>query len=140
MIFSATSPVFTPATGSQPANRVNTCIQASADKEKQNTCEVRVSFAPDFPYRSVNPTIAITEENGCNVVPAQSFHPGVQPDAFEEAGGLSGTRIAAMVPCAASQTSWIIPPCKLTGNFYGGTFYLIKLTPGANNKTGHKDL
>ena len=99
----------------------------------------RVNFAPNFPYGSVNSSIAITDDEGSRVVPAKSFLPGVQP-AFGEAGGLCGTGIAAMVPCAASQTSRIIPPCKLTGNFYGGTFYLFKLTPGANNKAGHKDL
>ncbi|MEI7661387.1 MAG: hypothetical protein WCK34_04285 [Bacteroidota bacterium] len=138
-ILSAISLVLIFTANSLFAGRATISDPGSAALLKQVTYEVKVNPAPNFPGASGHYLIAITDENGRKVVPAQPFHPGVWTYKFKEAGTFRGTRIAVMVPYPANPTGWIIPPSVLKGNFFGGATYIFELTPQANEKTGGRD-
>ncbi len=103
----------------------------STIKQKLITYDVKVKFAPNFPGVNAHYLVAIVDENGSRVVPAQPFHPGVWSYTFKEAGTFKGTRIAVMVPYPANQAGWSIPRSVLKGMFYGGATYRFVLTPEA---------
>ena len=139
-ILSAFSLVLILAANSLFANRATVNDPGTADKQKLITYEVKVNFTRNFTGAAGHYLVAITDEKGRKVEPAQPFHTGVWSYTFTEAGSLRGTRIAIMVPYPSNPTGWIIPPCKLTGNFYGGGTYQFELTPQANETGTKSDL
>ena len=98
-------------------------------QQKLITYQVTVHAAPNFPGASGHYLVAITDEKGNKVAPAQPFHPGVWTYTFREAGSFRGTRVAVMVPYPANPTGWVIPPSVQKGNFIGGGTYRFDLTP-----------
>jgi len=135
-ILSALSLVLIFAANSVYANLIND--PGSQTMQKMVTYVVKVNFAPNFPGATGHYLVAITDEHGRKVVPAQPFHPGLWSYTFKEAGSFRGTRIAVMVPYPASQAGWVIPPCVLKATFIGGATYQFNLAPVSNEKTDPK--
>jgi hypothetical protein len=138
-IISAITLVLILAANSLFASRTTINDPVSSVNGKMIIYEVKVNVTANFPG-STNFLVAITDENGRRVVPAQPFHPGVWTYLFKEAGSIKGTRIAVLVPYPANPTGWIIPPSKRSGTFYGGASYLFELTPNSLQQTKTTDL
>jgi hypothetical protein len=114
--------------------------QGMVSKAKMVTYTVKVNFTPNFPAPNAHYLVAITDESGRKVVPAQPFHPGVWNYTFKEASGsFRGTRVAVLIPYPATQTGWVAAPGIVKGIFFGGATYSFELTPIAIEKTGPGD-
>jgi hypothetical protein len=129
-IISALSLVLVFAASSLFAGRISD--PGSPAKAKMVTYEVKVNCVPNFPGSNGHYLVAITDETGRKVVPAQVFHSGVWSYTFKETGNFKGTRIAVLVPYPATKTGWYAAPSVLKGFFYGDTSYRFELTPVYN--------
>jgi hypothetical protein len=142
-IISAISLALVLAAGSLFANRTNDT--RPTDRQKTITYAVKINCNANFYIAYCHYAIAITNENGRLVGPAQEFHPGISVYTFKEAGPVTGTRIAVMFAHPASPSGWIpdgwsVPPSIKTGTFIGGETYQFELTPVQNSKGVSKEL
>jgi hypothetical protein len=104
----------------------------NASQKKAVTYEVRVNISPSLPGANDSYLIAITDENGHRVVPAQNFPQGVYTYTFKEAAGdFKGTRIAILIPYPPTQMKWAATPSVIKGFFSAGSTYRFLLEPKA---------
>ncbi len=73
--------------------------------------------------------VMMTDENGRQVAPAQTFNAGKSDYTFLEGGTIRGTRVARVVRLPITPHSPEFPPTSKTGIFFGGASYLFIIKP-----------
>jgi len=139
-ILSAITLVLILAANSLFAGRTTIGDPVSSLQQNLVTYDVKINASPNFPGYNEPFLVAITDETGRRVAPAQLFHKGVLSYTFKEAGSFRGTRIAVMVPYPSTPSGWVIPPSVLKANFIAGKTYHFELTPQTNEQTRKNDL
>jgi hypothetical protein len=95
---------------------------------KTVTYQVMIKSAPNFPAAGQY-LVAVTDENGHRIAPAQGFRPGISAYTFSEPGDFKGIRIAVLVPLPGNPLYHFSASQVRNGLFVGGQTYRFELTP-----------